>query len=53
MTNAERIQTMPDDELLELLEWLESTGYTRTYTRLRAWLGEEADCSDGSKSKED
>ena len=55
MTNAERIQTIPDEELLE---WLDKTGCAcMPYDRLRAWLKEEADgadCSDGTdKSKED
>lgn len=60
MTNAEKIQQMPDEELLE---WLDKTGCARMpYDRWRAWLAEEADCSDGpdcsdgadeSKSKEE
>lgn len=54
MTNAEKIQQLPDEELLE---WLDKTGCMRmSYDRWRAWLAEEADCSDGadgSKSKED
>lgn len=51
MTNAERIRAMSDEELLE---WLESTGCAcMPYDRLRAWLAEEADRADGSKSKEE
>lgn len=41
MTNAEKIQQMPDEELLE---WLDKTGCAcMPYDRWRAWLAEEAD----------
>ena len=39
MTNAEKIQQMPDEELLE---WLDKTGCAcMPYDRWRAWLAEE------------
>ena len=51
MTNAEKIQQMPDEELLE---WLDKTGCARMpYDRWRAWLAEEADGADGSKKQGD
>ena len=69
MTRAERIRTMTDEELAELLDGMSNACMSDDIERCddyedcrecwRAWLAEEADCSDGadgadeSKSKEE
>ena len=66
MTNAERIRTMTDEELLQFLYGMPNScmdddiercdDYEDCRTCWGAWLKKEADCSDGadgSKNKED
>lgn len=60
MTNAERIRTMIDEELLEFLDGIPNScilercdDYEGCLSCWRVWLGEEADGADESKSKEE
>lgn len=60
MTNAERIRLMNDKELLQFLYGMPNAcmdddiercdDYEDCRTCWRAWLAEEADCSDGAES---
>ena len=50
MTNADKVQQMTDEELLE---WLDKTGFAcMPYDRLRAWLAEEADYIENKEDEE-